>query len=279
VLKPSGERRTPGSADDARAEVQDLFHRFPYHYVATLPPAGGSVLEVGFGEGYGAPILTTHSGEYIGIEVSEDVVRHARRRYANDQAHFGLYDGATIPFAVHSFDLVVSFHVLEHLIDVDQYMCELRRVCHPDGLVVLVTPNRANRVPQGTRPWNRFHTREYDPTELAETIRPFFPRFEILGIHGSVTMETIERDRIGEAQRLAKLDPLGLRYRLPEWLLVRVRPLAKAAAQIGQPPTITIPFTLDDIHCDAETDGGAIHLMALAWPSPNGGSDRPDVEV
>ena len=55
----------------------------------------------------------------------------------------------TLPYEDASFDLVVASEVLEHLLDADHALREIRRVLRADGGLVLTTPNLAswaNRV-------------------------------------------------------------------------------------------------------------------------------------
>ena len=86
-----------------------------------------------------------------------------------------------------------------------------------------MTPNRNHRLADGERPWNRYHVREFSPSELEAAMRRSFAEVEIFGIQGSAAMNEIERDRVARARKLARLDPLGLRYRLPESIDTKLR--------------------------------------------------------
>jgi 2-polyprenyl-3-methyl-5-hydroxy-6-metoxy-1,4-benzoquinol methylase len=64
---------------------------------------------------------------------------------------------STLPFADHSFDVVVAGEVLEHVPHPDRMLSEIRRLLTPNGRLVLSTPNIvgwANRVlvPLGIQP-------------------------------------------------------------------------------------------------------------------------------
>ena len=145
-MKTTGERRDVASAQRAEDRAQDLFHLFPYHFVRQFCSPTTRVLDVGFGEGYGAKILTNSVAEYVGLDMSEDAVRHASSRYPFPNVRFARSDAEAIPFDEGSFDLVVSFHVLEHVSEPESYLKELARVCRAGGHIVIVTPNRALRL-------------------------------------------------------------------------------------------------------------------------------------
>jgi SAM-dependent methyltransferase len=58
-------------------------------------------------------------------------------RYASVAA-----DGCALPFDDASFDLILSFHVLEHIPDDIAAMREMRRVLKPGGLLLVQVPRR-----------------------------------------------------------------------------------------------------------------------------------------
>jgi SAM-dependent methyltransferase len=262
-LKATGERRTVTSAQSPENRAQDLFHVFPYHFVKQYCSTRPRVLDVGFGEGYGAAILTDSVNDYVGLDMSDDAVRHASSRYVFPNVRFERSDAATIPFDAGSFDLVVSFHVLEHVDEPGPYLAEMSRVCRPEGHIVIVTPNRAFRLAPGERPWNRFHVREFDRTELAQLLSKHFAQFAVMGIAGNAEMNDLERARVARARRFARLDPLGLRYRLPEVLLVRVRRLLTKAGRQGTNGFSDAGFSLDDVRCVESDVDDSIHLIAV----------------
>jgi SAM-dependent methyltransferase len=218
---------------------------------------------VGFGDGYGAEVLAGSVGEYVGVEVSGDALEVATAKDARSNVRFMLYDGTTLPFPSESFDWVVSFHVLEHLSDPESFVDEIGRVCRPGGRIAVVTPNASVRLDSGERPWNRFHVQEFTGDELQRLLSRRVGRVTVMGIAGNEAMNGLERARVGRARRIAKFDPLGLRYRLPERLMVRVRRLFMRAAG-GRPVDAAVPvFTLDDVHLLEGDVREAIHLLAV----------------
>jgi SAM-dependent methyltransferase len=222
-VKRTTERHSPDRVRTVEDRVADALHRFAYSTVEAYARPADRLLEIGFGEGYGAPIVRGWVSEYVGVEVEPEPVGHALARYGGPGTEFLAYDGTTLPFDDDRFDLAISFQVVEHVRDPVRFLTEARRVVRPGGAVLVTTPNRNHRLEEGERPWNRYHVREFSPSELRELMDAVFDTVEIFGIHGSPRMETIERARVSKARRLARLDRFGLRYRLPESLDTRVR--------------------------------------------------------
>lgn len=99
-------------------------------------PAGGSVLDVGTGNG---TLFAGFSPDYrrVGVDTSEHLLaRHcARGRVARA-------DGAGLPFADRSFDLVVESCVLHHVPEPGRLISEMARVAR--RALALIEPNRLN---------------------------------------------------------------------------------------------------------------------------------------
>jgi SAM-dependent methyltransferase len=262
-MKYTGERLDPESARTSQEQVTVALHRFAYVVAAEYAEGAGRLLDVGFGDGYGSTIVGPVVGRYVGVEIREDVVAHAVDRYGAPSTEFLLYDGVSLPFDAASFDVTLSFQVIEHVDDSRRFLLEARRVTRPGGLVLITTPNRAHRVRDGERPWNRYHVREYNSSELAELMGSVFGDFELFGVHGTPTVEAIERDRVARARRYARLDPLGLRYALPESLAVRVRaalmrPRRRTSAHRSD------PIGVDQISRAADRVEESLDLLAVA---------------
>lgn len=97
-----------------------------------LPKLHGRILDVGCGnKPYESFAL--RSTEYVGLEVDSEESRR------NKKADF-FYDGKTMPFQDGSFDSAFSTQVLEHVIDPDRFIKEIKRVLKPDGLLLLSVP-------------------------------------------------------------------------------------------------------------------------------------------
>jgi SAM-dependent methyltransferase len=245
------ERFDPTEPKTVEDLVMGLIHRYAYTVAASSIQPGAPVLDVGFGEGYGAEILATSN--YIGVELDEEIVALARARYP--KFRFERYDGVHLPRG--PFDLVVSFQVVEHVRDPEPWLAEISRVTNH---AMFTTPNRVHRLPDGGRPWNRYHVREFTAGELRALLAPHFDDVIVHGVSAPPEIEAIELARYARARRIARLDRLGLRHRLPTsvdaWVRKRLRkPVV---------PTSQVRFDLTDLRHSEDLAKTGLDLLAIA---------------
>ena len=105
---------------------------------------GDSVLEIGFGGGVALSlVLERTNGEVAGIEVSDAMLVHARRRFRGELRRERLVLAAasvsSIPFADRRFDRVLSSHTIYFWPEPDKGLQEIRRVLSPGGRMVIAT--------------------------------------------------------------------------------------------------------------------------------------------
>ena len=101
-----------------------------------------SLLEVGSGDGYVLKALSDLPVSLTGIEISEK--RIERSRALVPQAEIVAGDAREMPFADHSFDIVVCSEVLEHVPEPERAIEEMKRVVRPGGLVIVTVPQERN---------------------------------------------------------------------------------------------------------------------------------------
>lgn len=82
----------------------------------------------------------TASVHVAGVDVSSEAIAQARA-LGFDWCAFDAYDGRTLPYPDASFDLAILVEVLEHVIDKESLLREIRRVLRPNGVLYLTTPN------------------------------------------------------------------------------------------------------------------------------------------
>jgi ubiquinone/menaquinone biosynthesis C-methylase UbiE len=99
----------------------------------------GRILVVGCGDGTEAALLAERlEGHVVGVDVDGNFHPSAR-----DRAELLVADARELPFPSGSFDLVFSFHALEHIPSPQEAIAEMRRVVHAAGGFWLGTPNRS----------------------------------------------------------------------------------------------------------------------------------------
>ena len=81
-----------------------------------------------------------------------------------------------VPFPGQSFDLIVAFEVIEHLMDWRMLLEEARRLMAAGGQFIVSTPNKsyyqATRAVSGPNP---YHAHEFEFDEFREALAEFFP--------------------------------------------------------------------------------------------------------
>ena len=104
------------------------------------PTAGMKrILIVGCGPGQEALYMQSlFNARVEGVDVDQDFDPESAQNVSLQN-----YDGHTLPFADQSFDVVYSFHVLEHVRDVTRTLDEMERVLEPGGMVYIGVPNRS----------------------------------------------------------------------------------------------------------------------------------------
>ena len=97
----------------------------------------GRVLDVGCGVGLYLQAFRSVTAQVFGIEIEGDRAHQAREHGYVVQA-----PGERLPLADHSFDLVLSHEVIEHVADDRVCVAEMVRVLRVGGRLVLFCPNR-----------------------------------------------------------------------------------------------------------------------------------------
>lgn len=218
-LPLSGERVIEGSyRDDPGRYAIYLLHIASYRFAEDFA-RGKSVLDLGCGSGYGAAMIASVARNVVAVDVSEEAVRFASEHHAaSNLSHRVIQPDAPLPFESASFDVVLSFQVIEHVRDDARYVAEALRVLRPGGTLIVITPNRSVRLLPTQRPWNRWHLREYGAPGLAR----LFPTQDC-----SVEMRFMQAE--GEVGRLELT-----RYRRLKWLtLPATLPILPDAVRIA----------------------------------------------
>lgn len=153
----------------------------------TTGGSGALVLDVGCGDGTAAataaPYLRGH--RLVGVDWSQDALRRARTRV--DHVVRGEFEAGGLPFADGCADAVLFSEVIEHLVDPDGALDELRRVLRPGGHLMLSTPNLAA--------W-------YNRALLLAGVQPVFSEVSLRGIHGRPGREVVGHLRLYTARAL-----------------------------------------------------------------------------
>jgi len=142
---------------------------------------------VGCGDGEYTSLFCYNDNEVFGL----DIKKRIKPKYKKFQFVRG--NAESLPFLDESFDLIISFDVLEHIGDDKKAIKEMYRVLKRGGRVFLETPNRERLSywflaligKKRNYPLNLgedcVHLREYTRRELGEKFRKMnFKRIEII---------------------------------------------------------------------------------------------------
>jgi ubiquinone/menaquinone biosynthesis C-methylase UbiE len=267
-LRKTGERIIPEHFLQSReAYLLYLKHLFAYEAVKKFIPKKSSVIEVGCGEGYGTNYLSHNVQHIVGLDINEDVIQHASRKYRSSKCSFKFYDGVNIPYDDSTFDVVVSFQVIEHVQDDKNFLMEIQRVLKTGGTCLLTTPNRIHRVKSDKKPWNRFHIREYYPDELEAILKTVFSEVHIWGIRGSEEIEHIEKARVKQVQRFAALDPLNLRKLIPAsyetWIVTWLKNVFQRKHETQDNNIFLDKYSVNDYYTTESSVKASLDLLAI----------------
>jgi GT2 family glycosyltransferase/cyclopropane fatty-acyl-phospholipid synthase-like methyltransferase len=171
--------------------LEEHIHRYQMacHYAD-----GKLVLDAACGAGYGSMMLQQAGAKYvIGVDISEDSLKNARKTYGSDNVIFDYGDVNQLSFDDSSFDVVVSFETIEHIENGASWIKESARLLKDEGLFLVSTPNRLITNPGtffGEQPMNPHHRYEYSVTEF---VGELLMEYEVLELYG----QTLTNDHEG----------------------------------------------------------------------------------
>ena len=100
------------------------------------------ILDIGSNIGSFPDLLYQNDWKNVyGIDVSEDAILFGKKKYPQIANNLLAYDGGKLPYGDHYFDVVTSFDVMEHILDLSEFLSEIFRILKPHGLFIFQTPN------------------------------------------------------------------------------------------------------------------------------------------
>ena len=183
-------RQTPGGRAIYLMHIASYRFAMPYC-------KGKRVLDLGCGSGYGAALIAETAISVTAVDVSAEAIAYANNHYRNSRISFTRIEkDKPLPFANESFDVILSFQVIEHVADTETYLWEAARVLTSEGTLILITPDRTHRLLPGQRPWNRWHLKEYDSESCCHMVASsaFVPE-KVLCMHAPAELANLELKR------------------------------------------------------------------------------------
>lgn len=151
-----------------------------------------SILEIGAGDSVWLPYLAEKfpSSRFVGIDYSDSGCALLSERVNKENVNVTVVheDMFAEDSPLHgSFDVVISFGVVEHFDDLGHVLAAKKRFLKQDGVMFTLIPNMAGALGALTRIWNREVYDKHNPHDLASFLRG----------HQQAGMEIIQRGYLG----------------------------------------------------------------------------------
>ena len=137
------------------------------------------VLELGCGEGYGTYSLSKSANSIIGIDIDEETIHHAQKKYINDNLEFQIGSVTELPEFNKKFDVIICFEVIEHIEEHTELLKSIKNLLNPSGILLISTPNTdvySNNEPSK----NPHHVKELSSDELNKLLKENFSFHKII---------------------------------------------------------------------------------------------------
>jgi 2-polyprenyl-3-methyl-5-hydroxy-6-metoxy-1,4-benzoquinol methylase len=203
------------------AERTDLNNNFysPFYYqqlkayeFCTKLCVNKNVLEIGFGGGHGAFLISNVAKKIIGIDSEKLAVFYAKQKYKRKNLNF--IEGSIENFKVpEEFDCIISLQVIEHIPtkNIPLYFKRIKSLIKPKGILILSTPYATNFSYNE----NPYHFREYTFQELKEILSDYFSDITMYSLIGDSLVRGFEKERKHKIESTLNKDIFKLRNLLP----------------------------------------------------------------
>lgn len=200
-------------ASDKIASDNPIHQRLLKAYYIAEPYIKGDLLEIGCGEGRGIGLLKDKTDSYTALDKIASVIEQLSKQYPDVK-----FIQDNIPplnkLEDNSYDVIITFQVIEHIKQDKLFLEEIKRVLKPGGKALISTPNIKKTLTRN--PW---HIREYTADQLTQLASSIFDKVEMKGVGGNEkVMEYYEKNK-KSVQKITRFDILKLQYRLPASLL------------------------------------------------------------
>lgn len=141
---------------------------FYFEHIQRYDFSGGyiknkTVLDLGCGSGYGSRRLLDYKCKsVVAIDIEPKIINFAKKNFPHKNLTFKVANATKLPFKDNSFDVVVSFEVIEHIKDYNTYTNEVLRVLRPHGKFIFSTPNKLKHRANTSA----YHFKEFTTIEL-----------------------------------------------------------------------------------------------------------------
>jgi SAM-dependent methyltransferase len=186
------------------------------HWVSLKDAISGSntLLDFGCGTGRFARRINRSGMGYTGVDLSEGMIKAAKKHNPDFEENFYQIDGITLPFADNTFDVCITTYVLQHFLKTEctRVFSEISRVVTPDGIFVSIEQaslcgKSSDTVDQSASEadyidklsffgndisLNRIRNSSFTPVSMAALrFAPFLPFKLIVGLLSNLEIKTV----------------------------------------------------------------------------------------
>lgn len=243
-MKLTGERPMQGQTPDSLLALHAAGYREVRERIG-----GGRFLDVGCGLGDETVGFAGGDRELVGVDYEPTAAASAVRVHGSAGLRAICADGSMLGLRSDAFEHVCSSHLIEHFHEPEHHVREVARVLSPDGRAFFITPNEPADFE------NPYHVHLFGPDELRDMLGRHFASVELHGLDGTAVVKDDFERRRALAEKLLRLDPLGIRHKLPRGAFVWLHATGRRVAyrftntdQVGGESGITADdFFLTDL--------------------------------
>ena len=124
-----------------RSPRRALFYTSYYKFAAKIIGKNKRVLDVGCSEGLGTWLLAAECGSARGVDLDDHAIATAQANWQDQRVAFRC--GDFLEGDVESFDAVVNFDVIEHIMphNADGFLARMQQSLSHDGIAIVGTPS------------------------------------------------------------------------------------------------------------------------------------------
>jgi 2-polyprenyl-3-methyl-5-hydroxy-6-metoxy-1,4-benzoquinol methylase len=157
--------------------ANDLYYaHLSLYYFAAQFAQNSVVLDAGSGAGYGSAYLADHGAQFVhGIDVSAEAVAFSERYFQRPNLQYQVMSLEEITgFEPHSFDLIYSSNVLEHVPNVAAFLRSACELLTPEGVMIVAVPPVIHDMSRAENVANEFHFNIWSPRQWNHILKMFF---------------------------------------------------------------------------------------------------------
>lgn len=163
-------------------EISFVFARHHFAYRHILSSVKNCVVaDIGCGAGYGCKLLSEQARLICGIDYDFNAVRYSKNNFNGPNICYVQMNAVALGLQ-RVFDVAVSFQVIEHMVDVHDFVAQLKKIVKPGGTIFISTPNVLGAKPSRGNAGNRFHRNEMDYYEFRDLMMKKFSSCNIFGV-------------------------------------------------------------------------------------------------